>query len=192
MKSKTVRVLAIDPGLTNTGWVLLECDAYSGKMVVVRFGEFHPGPTAEKTSYREQVNKFSKRTISLKLLRESLQKIFLETKPQYVAIEDIFFNPTRPMAHAALAMWHCVARLAVMDVLNEPVEVIPTKIAKQEITGRGDGGKTSVQQSIMMSEDISFRPGVAENIDEHNADAIAVGYAFFKRNLDRIKTDFPN
>ena len=192
MKNKTVRVLAIDPGLTNTGWVLLECDAYSGKLVVTRFGEFHPGPAADKSNNRDLVNKFSKRTISLKFLRESLQKIFLDVKPQYVAIEDIFFNPTRPMAHAALAMWHCVARLAVMDVLDEPVEIIPTKIAKQEITGRGDGGKLSVQQSIMMSDDISFKPGVAENMDEHNADAIAVGYAFFKRNIERIKREFPN
>lgn len=191
MKSNTIRVLAIDPGLTNTGWSLLEYDIKSGKIVVSRLGDFHPAPTAEKTIYRDQVNKFSKRTISLKLLRESFQKIFLETKPQYVAIEDIFFNPTRPMAHAALAMWHCVARLAALDVLNEPVEIVPTKIAKQAITGRGDNGKFSVQQAIITNKDISFKAGLESQMNEHCADSVAVGYAFITRNIDRIKREFP-
>lgn len=192
MKRNIIKILTIDPGLTNTGWCLLECDTVSGNIVVVRLGEFHPGPTAEKTSHREEVNKFSKRTISLKLLRESLQKIFMEFKPHYVAIEDIFFNPTRPMAHAALAMWHCVARLAALDTLGIPVEIIPTKIAKQAITGRGDNGKFSVQQSIITNKSITFKPGVEEMMDEHTADSIAVGYAFFTRNLDRIHREFPN
>lgn len=192
MKSNIIKVLAIDPGLTNTGWSLLECDTVTGKIVVARVGEFHPAPTAEKSTYRDQVNKFSKRTISLKVLRESLQKLFVETKPRYVAIEDIFFNPTRPMAHAALAMWHCVARLAAHDVLNVPVEIVPTKIAKQSITGRGDNGKFSVQQSIITNKDISFKTGIEAQMDEHSADAIAVGYAFFTRNIDRINREFPS
>ena len=57
MKKCSIRVLAIDPGLTNTGWVVLDCDPTTNKVVVSALGEFHPGPTADKALYREEVEK---------------------------------------------------------------------------------------------------------------------------------------
>jgi Holliday junction resolvasome RuvABC endonuclease subunit len=187
MKKCTIKILAIDPGLTNTGWTLLEYDPSSGDVVVAKIGEFHPGPTADRAEYREETEKFSKRTISLTLLRQMLIKIMEAETPDYVAVEDIFFNPQRPMAHAALAMWHCVTRMTCYDVLNKPMEVIQTKIAKQEITGNGGNGKLSVQQSILSCPSIKFKNKTVEMLmDEHSADAIAVGYAFAKRSRERI------
>lgn len=187
MKKLTIRVLTIDPGLTNTGWAVIDYDVQSGKYVVSSLGAFHPGPTADKATYRDDTEKFSKRTISLKLLRENLNGLFLDTKPDYVAVEDIFFNPSRPSAHAALAMWHSVARMAAYDILHKPVEIIQTKIAKQYTTGSGGNGKLTVQQSIMNNPNIKFRTKQIEmSMDEHCADAIAVGYAFVEKNKDRI------
>ena len=187
MKKCIIKVLAIDPGLTNTGWALIEHDISTGVSTVTKMDEFHPGPTADKATYREETERFSKRTISLKLLRESLNAVLLDTQPDYIAVEDIFFNPTRPMAHAALAMWHCVTRMACLDMVNKPMEIIQTKIAKQEITGSGGNGKISVQQSILSCKDIKFKHKALEvSMTEHQADAIAVGYAFIRRNHDRI------
>lgn len=187
MKKCSIKILAIDPGLTNTGWVLLDCDPITQKVVVSRLGEFHPGPTADKSDRREETERYSKRTISLVVLRENLNAILFDTQPDYIAAEDIFFNPTRPMAHAALAMWHCVTRLACKDMMNKPLEIIQTKIAKQEITGSGGNGKLSVQQSIMTNADITFKSKALEiQMTEHCADAIAVGYAFLRRNRERI------
>lgn len=190
MKKNTVTILTIDPGLTNTGWAVMECDVVSGVATITKHGEFHPGPTAEKALYREETEKFSKRTISLKLLRENLEKIMVECRPDYVTIEDIFFNPTRPMAHAALAMWHCVARIVALDVLGKPVEIIQTKIAKQVVTGSGANGKLSVQQAVLSLKGIRFKSKALElTMSEHIADAIAVGYAFFEKNHNRILSD---
>lgn len=187
MKKLTIRVLAIDPGLTNTGWAVLDYDVSTGKYVVTNLGAFHPGPTADKSDHRVDTEKFSKRTISLTLLRENLNGLFLDTKPDYVAIEDIFFNPSRPSAHAALAMWHCVARMASYDILQKPVEIIQTKIAKQYTTGSGGNGKLTVQQAISNNPNIKFRTKMIEmSMDEHCADAIAVGYAFVEKDKDRI------
>mgnify|MGYP003293837034 CR=1 FL=1 len=187
MKKSIIRILAIDPGLTNTGWVILECDPIKQTCVITKLGEFHPGPAADKADHRDETERFSKRTISLKVLRENLNLVLSDNQPDYIAAEDIFFNPTRPMAHAALAMWHCVTRLACLDMLGKPLEVIPTKIAKQETTGSGGNGKLSVQQAIMTNKDIVFKSKALEmQVTEHCADAIAVGYAFLKRNRERI------
>lgn len=187
MKKCVIKILAIDPGLTNTGWTLLEYDPSSGDVVVSKIGEFHPGPAADKSDHREETDRFSKRTISLALLRQTLTGIMLDEKPDYIVVEDIFFNPQRPMAHAALAMWHCVTRMTCYDVLNKPMEIIQTKIAKQEITGNGGNGKLSVQQSILSNPSIRFKNKTVEMLmDEHSADAIAVGYAFAKRSRERI------
>ena len=187
MKKCSVRVLTIDPGLTNTGWAVMDYDANSGDVVVVALGSIHPGPTADRAEYRGDVDKFTKRTITLRLLRASLTEIMTHTRPDYVVVEDIFFNPQRPMAHAALAMWHCLTRLCCLDVLQKNMEIIQTKIAKQAITGSGGNGKVTVQKSILLAKDISFKPPSLEKaMDEHQADAIAVGYAFVKRNRERI------
>lgn len=190
MKRSTIRVLAIDPGLTNTGWVLLEYDTNTGIFVVSRQGEFHPAPTADKALYREDTERFEKRTISLRLLREKLEELMHEVHPDYVVAEGIFFNPLRPTAHEALAMWHCVARLTCMDVLQKKLEVIPTKIAKRELTGSGGNGKITVQQVVLGCKDIVFKQkGMECAMTEHGADAIAVGYAFVKCNRERILND---
>lgn len=190
MKKCNIRILAIDPGLTNTGWAQMEYDVNSGIVTISNLGEFHPGPTAEKATHREDSEVFSKRTISLKLLRENLNAILLDSQPDYIVAEDIFFNPTRPMAHAALAMWHCVTRLACLDMLNKPMEVVPTKIAKLAITGNGGNGKISVQQCIISNPNIKFKTkGLEMTMSEHCADAIAVGYAFATRNRERILLD---
>lgn len=187
MKKNNIRILAIDPGLTNTGWALMECDPSCGALVITRTGEFHPGPTAEHADYRESVNNFTKRTISLKLLRERMNSILIETQPDHVVAEGIFFNPMRPQAHEALAMWHCVVRLACLDVLNKKLDVVPTKIAKKELTGSGGNGKLTVQQSIIMNDDITFKNASLERtMSEHVADAIAVGYAFMKCNREQM------
>ena len=190
MKRGIIRVLAVDPGLTNTGWALMEYDVISGSVTIVELGDLHPGPAADKAEHRQEVNQFSKRTMTLKLLRNGLTDVMSRIQPDYVAVEDIFFNPQRPMAHAALAMWHCVTRLVCLDVIGKTMEVIPTKIAKQELTGSGGNGKISVQKCILLAEDIKFKPASLESqLSEHCADAIAVGYAFVKRNRERIKQE---
>ena len=191
MKKSIIKIMAFDPGLTNTGWVMLDYDLKTGIMVVTKFGEFHPGPTADKSEHREETERFSKRTISLKILWESLANIFKEEMPDYVTVEDIFFNPQRPTAHAALAMYHGITRMVCMEVLNKPIECVPTKIAKQEMTGSGGNGKLSVQQAILSCKEIKFKNKQVESkMDEHCADAVAVGYAFAKRNRERILTEF--
>ena len=57
---KKYKILAFDPGIGNTGWSLLEGNTANGNLIVLKVGEFHPGPTSGLARYREVVEKFDK------------------------------------------------------------------------------------------------------------------------------------
>lgn len=188
MANRKFRILGIDPGLTNCGYNLAEVNLKDNNIIILKIGEFHPGPTVEKKSYREQVEKFDKRTISLAYLREQLTKLLNEFNPDIVCAEDIFINVKRPQAYGALSMFICVAKMTCYDVAQKQLVTIPTKICKQHIANRGDSSKLSVQQAIAMSKHIVFKdPTVLPQMTEHEADSIAVSNAFVQCYRDLIE-----
>lgn len=188
--NQTYRILTLDPGLTHTGWALLQASLNNDTVVVLKIGEFHPGPTVEKKSYRDEVEKFDKRTISLAYLREQLTKLLLDLRPDEVCAEDIFINPHRPAAYGALAMHQCVTKMVCYDVVKKHLITIPTKIAKAALTKSGSSDKLTVQQCVASNTDIKFKnEDDLNHMTEHEADSIAVGYALAKLYKDRVKVD---
>lgn len=193
MATKKFTVLAFDPGLTTTGWSLLEGNTSDGELVVLKIGELHPGPVADHKQYREETAKFDKRTITLALLREELTKLFNQIKPDFVTAEDIFINMQRPQAFSALCMWVCTVRTLCRDVMQKYLVTIPTKICKQVVTNSGSNGKLSVQQCIAGSKHVHFKnPEDLIHMSEHQADSIAVGIAFAVRYRDLINKQLEN
>lgn len=179
MGTKKFKILAFDPGLTNFGYSLLEGNTSNGDLVVLKIGELHPGPTADKAAYRDQVEAFDKRTISLQLLREGVRGLMQTFKPDFVAIEDIFINPHRPMAYGALCMITCVLRMLMHDEYGKYLVAITTKVCKKAVADRGDGGKVSVQEALKNHPHIHFKdPQDYNQASEHILDSIAVGAAF--------------
>lgn len=181
-KQVKFRILAFDPSLTNTGWSLLEGNTENGDLVVLKIGEIKPGPAAEKAAYKEEVERFDKRTVSLSLLRESITKLLVELKPDFITAEDIYISMFRPMAYGALAMWICILKMVSHDIVGKPVTLIPTKICKQVASGSGGNGKGSVQSSILSNKHVTFKnQDERVNMSEHQADSVAVGMAFANR-----------
>lgn len=181
------KILAFDPGLTSTGWSLLESEIDSQDLVILKIGELHPGQLADRAAYRDEVNKFDKRVVTLRLLREGVAGLLNEFNPDFVTAEDIFINMFRPMAYGALSMALCVMKMICRDVAGKYLVAIPTKICKQVMTGRGDKGKVTVQQSIAAHPHIKFKdPNDLAHMTEHEADSIAVGMALFDRYHDLI------
>lgn len=190
MAKRKYLVLGIDPGLTNCGYNLSEVNIEDSSITVIKLGEFHPGPAVEKKSYRDEVEKFDKRTISLAYLREQLTKLLNDLKPDAVCAEDIFINPRRPAAYGALSMFICVAKMTCYDVARKHLVTIPTKICKQHIANRGDSSKLSVQQAIAASKHIKFKdPMMIQQMTEHEADSIAVSNALVQCYHDLIEKD---
>ena len=182
MVTSKFKVLAFDPGITTTGYALLECSTNGSDIVVLKLGEIHPGPVVDKKEFREEVEKYDKRTISLSYLREQIQKLLEKFKPDAVCTEDAFYNPRRPGAFAALCMWICTVRMVCRDYAGKYLVAIPTKTCKKEMTGVGGDSKLPVQQAVVSNKRIIFKDEMDKlHMSEHQADSIAVGVAF--RNL---------
>lgn len=187
MDKTKFKILAFDPGLTTTGWSLLEGNTSDGDLVVLKIGEIHPGPTVDKVAYREDVEKFDKRTISLAYLREQITLLMNDLKPDFVCCEDIYINIHRPQAYASLCMWICTVRMLCRDHLGKYLVSVPTKVCKKEICGIANGGKTPVQESLLNHKHVKFKDEYDKmHMSEHQADSIAVAVAFRNRYGDCI------
>lgn len=191
--NKKFKILAFDPGLTNFGYSLLEGSTSSGDLVVLKIGDLHPGPTVDKVAYREDVEKFDKRTISLAYLREQVGILMNNLKPDFVTSEDIYLNPHRVQAYGALCMVICVLRMFMRDNYGKYLVTIPTKVAKRECCGSGSGGKVGVQESLVNHKHVTFKNEFDKlHLSEHVADSIAVGVAFRNCYADLINKQVEN
>jgi len=191
--SKKFRILAFDPGLTTTGWSLLEGSTSSGDLVVLKIGEIHPGPTVDKAAYRDIVEQFDKRTISLGYLQEQIKILIDDLKPDFVCAEDIYINIHRPQAYGALCMWVCAVRMFCRNYCNKYLVTIPTKICKKEVCGVANEGKIPVQESLLHHKHVTFKNEFDKlHFSEHQADSIAVGVAFAARYRDLINKQVEN
>lgn len=183
---KKYKILAFDPGIGNTGWSLLEGNTANGNLIVLKVGEFHPGPTSALARYREEVEKFDKRTISLTLLAEEETKLFETFRPDFICCEDIYISMQHPQAYGSLAMWVCTTKLTAWK-FGQKLTAIPTKICKQVISGTGAAGKLDVRDAINKNTKIMFKHEDDKlHMTEHEADSIAVAAAFNDRYRDLI------
>ena len=183
---KKYKILAFDPGIGNTGWSLLEGNTMNGNLVVLKVGEFHPGPTSALARYRDEVEKFDKRTISLTLLMEEENKLIEAYKPDFICCEDIYISMAHPQAYGSLAMWVCTTKIVAWK-RGYRLTAIPTKICKQVITGTGGAGKIDVRDAILKNPRITFkREDDRTHMTEHEADSIAVGAALNDRYRDFV------
>lgn len=187
-KNHKVRILSFDPGLSHTGYIFSEYNLDDDRLVILKMDEIHPGPVVDRAQYRDEVNKFDKRTVSLAYLREQITKLLMEFKPDMTCSEDIFINPRRPTAYGALCMWVATARMVCRDIAGKYLVTIPTKICKAELTKSGSSDKLTVQQCVAASNRIIFKdPTMLTQMTEHEADSIAVANAFVVRYRDLIE-----
>lgn len=187
MDKKKFKILCFDPGISTTGFSLLEGNTSDGDLVVLKIGEIHPGPTVDRAVYREQVEKFDKRTISLAYLQEQISVLMDTSRPDFVCSEDIYCNPRLITAYGSLCMWVCAVRMHLRRWYDKYLVTIPTKVCKKAVASRGDGGKASVQEALKNHPHIHFKvPEDYFHASEHVLDSIAVGAAFAEKYRDLI------
>jgi Holliday junction resolvasome RuvABC endonuclease subunit len=187
--SSSLRILCFDPALTLSGWAVLDLKQSTIPISVYRFGTISPSKLASVAALRDKVNEFSKRLISLALLREKVLELLDEFKPDYIVVEDAFYHPKRPNAYISLMQWINILEMTTYQHLNKPVYRIPTRAAKLCVAGSGDGDKLNIQTAILNRTDIVFKQKkLIENLNEHVSDAIAVGYTFCVNYLPALKS----
>lgn len=185
------RSLNIDPALSICGWSVLDLKLEQcknvqviPKVVVNRFGCIMSSSEANKVLYRPEVDIYGKQLITLCMLRESIDCLIKEFKPNFMVIEDAFYNPKFPSAYASLLQCICTISVMCRDRYNLPVYRIPTRSAKQTIFGTGSANKKDIIEAVLSSPNIVFKQKKSSSlIGEHEADSIAIGYHFMLNNL---------
>ena len=184
------RVFAIDPGTTACGWSLLEYNIDDGTVVILKTGIISSRKVVIRAAMRDKVAIFGKTILVLEILRKKILECLSSSKPDYVVIEDAFFNPKRPSAYAILLQCIVTIRRLIYVEYNMPLYTVPTRTAKQTMTGNGGDKKECVQNMIISKEDIVFKNDKLKYsliVDE--ADSIAVGYHFCKKILPTLLLD---
>ena len=179
MPNKKIKILSFDPGLTKAGWSFSEYDTTSRIYTVIKFGTITPNTTAAKALNRDAVNIFGKRVIALRILREAVDLLVKQYKPDFIATEDAFYNPRTPNAYGSLLTWIVTVENFMYSEFKMPIYRIAPKLAKHNISGDGTSGKLSVQDAVVNHSNIKFRANLPVlDMCEHEADSIAIGWSF--------------
>ena len=183
---KTIRVLGIDPGLTNTGYNITAYDPVERKSIVVARGIINATTIAKK---RRQEYKDFGNIISLFVYEKEIQELMDEYKPDYVACEDAFYNPRTPNAFLSLKLCITSIRRVLYSLYNKQLYLISPCSAKLAVYGKGGANKEAVQESILHLDNLHIKNTKQNPINkmvEHEADSIAISYAFISFVLPDI------
>lgn len=175
-----LKILSLDPSLTNLGWAFSKFNLDTGVMQVMKFGSFKSTYTAKKLQKKETpYQAFNTRIVAIGLLRNTIDELVTVNKPTHVVTESPFVH-RHPSAYGALMSCLTTVEFLLFKKHGMPLHRIPPCSAKLLITGNGHSGKEIVQDAILNSEKIDIRSS-AERVKKMNkdeSDAISIGYAF--------------
>lgn len=182
--NRKARLLTLDPGLTNAGWVVSEYNFNTKKLHILAMGLIHGNNYAELKAQERAVQAYGKRMISLAAIRSGFTSIYEEYKPDYVVSENAFFNRFRPAAFVALNDFIGTVRSVLYHQYDEPLYLISPKSIKRAVCV-GDAKKQDIADGIRSNKNITF--GI-ENIPdvEHTWDAVGGAYAFIQLYLENV------
>ncbi len=166
-----MRVVGIDPGLSHTGYGIVDTDT-RGRLVHVANGSIS---TASKAPFVERLSK----------IHRDLEGVFREFRPQHMAVEQVFFARN---ARSALLLGQArgVALLSAA-LLDIPVYEYAATEIKKAVCRYGQAGKQQVCEMVKALLRIDAR------LASHAADALAVCicHAHSFRTLDARKAGLP-
>ncbi|MCK6495574.1 crossover junction endodeoxyribonuclease RuvC [bacterium] len=176
MGDRLLKILGIDPGLSLTGYGMIETG-------------LHPKLIEAGVLKTPVSMSFEKRLLHL---YESICEVIRTGQPESVAVEALFSHyghpgPALQMAHARGVLFLAAAQSGLSVFAYEPARV------KKSLTGRGAATKAQVQQMIQSVFDLEAPPSPPDV-----ADALAVALchanAFQKGSLSRRsrKQGLPN
>jgi crossover junction endodeoxyribonuclease RuvC len=147
-----MRILGIDPGLTNTGYGVIDHESNQSRLVT--HGCVITSPN-DDTARR------------LKAIYDGLTAVMEETRPDAVALERLFFSINVKSA-MAVGEGRGVAILATAKAEIPLAEYTPQQI-KQAVSGSGKAGKEQVLRMVGVILSLKDAPATS-----HAADALAV------------------
>lgn len=151
-------IIGIDPGIARTGWGIIEKN--HSQVTPIEFGCFETKSTVEPA-------------VRLKQIYLHLVELFDKHNPDYLAIEDLFFN-TNAKTALVVGQARGVILLAA-SLKNIPISVYTPLQVKIAITGYGRAEKSQIGQMVKV---LLKLPAIPHPDDTADALAIALTHAF--------------
>ncbi len=160
-RSPTVKAIGIDPGLSRTGFGVVEALSHGGRACewgAIRTEPDQPAPLRLRTIYVE------------------LKGLLQNWKPDLLVLEDVFVLKAFPRAAIQLGEVRGVICLAAEEMKIPVMEVKPTEV-KSALTGSGRASKDQVKKAIrkILGIEIPLR-------SSHAGDALALALTGLSRN----------
>jgi len=167
MASGPVRILGIDPGLTVTGFGVIE--KIGSRLVYVTSGCIRP-PANQALAHR------------LKIILEGLREVISTNRPEQAALEKVFVN-VNPQSTLLLGQARGTAICAVVDS-GLPLSEYTALQVKQAVVGYGKAKKAQVQEMVRRLLALPGTPGT----DSADALACAICHAHGGQGLGELIT----
>ena len=165
MRTTSIRIIGIDPGLRRTGWGIVDSDGV--RLSYVASGLI-TSDAEDDLAYR------------LRALYEGLVGVIASFKPQEAAVEETFVNKD---ARATLKLGQARG-MALLAPAQRGLRVAeyPPNVVKKTVTGTGHGEKRQIQAMVgFLLPKASF-----ESADEADALAIAICHASHRSSAQAI------
>ena len=181
IKKEVIRVLSVDPGITNMGICIGEYNRTSKHFTVLKTINL------QGAKHRKR-DKLMRRNCSqsfcvLSGIKDYVLKTLLpEWSPDYIACEGAFHNHNFPGAHQALVLVIHILRECAFEWYQDDITDMAPMTIKKIVTGKGNAPKELIKTSIMSHTDITL-PFDINTLTEHEIDAIAHGYAFCRKYI---------
>ncbi len=147
-----MRIIGIDPGYAIVGYGVLEY--VNNKFSVVEYGAI------TTDADMDMLDRF-------KLIHDDLNQIMERAKPDFMAIEELFFNSNQKTA-INVAQARGVILLSAINHGVEVFEYTPLQV-KQAVAGYGRADKNQVQQMVKLLLGLDSVPK-----PDDTADAVAI------------------
>lgn len=181
-KSNTVVVLAFDPGIYHCGWSVSKVDRDTYHATVTSYGTIEAAAAAKKANKKDYQDYGN--IISFFLLEQEVKELVETYHPDYVVSEGAFMAR---FVNAFVSLKLCIN--AIQRVLYSEFRMTLYQIAPKEAkkaVNIGTADKEAVQTSITKLPDLTIKETKQKpliKMCEHEADSIAIGYAFVKNVL---------
>lgn len=166
-------VLGIDPGTATVGWGLVSCkgtDETCFEVTCEGWGVIQTPKNLEQSD-------------RLKVIYDEIQKLAWDTKPDEVAIEEIFFsNNARTAMSVAESRGVIILAARTYFLERTPVYSYKPNTVKKTVTGNGRASKKEVQEKIALVFKLE-----GEIPQDDAADALAIAFThLFQRHLKHL------
>ncbi len=174
----TYNILSFDIG-ANLGWCHGIVDLRNGLEFTVSDHGVVSMQNLLKTRAHTFSSAYDNKSIKLFLYEQTVTELINRRKFDAYVTEDVFMNPRLPTAYEMLVLYRGVVERCVLSQKNCPLVRVAATSAKLAVSGTGGADKDQVQLAVLNHPDINFRRPT-NVLSEHEADAIANGFAYAK------------